>query len=163
MTWRRLPCFLPNLSLKLLPLDQAARDAYAKTGFLSRLTFRVPPSTNKASGGGWGAGGLRWRGSERRALSSLVRAGDSARTLALLPGRDPRLSGERVRAERGQREHAELRGQEEARQAWLLPVRTRGGARWAARARRRGPSLTTALRARSRADWKKAFVELNKQ
>ena len=48
MTWRRLPSFLPNLSLKLLPLNQAARDTFAKTGFLSQLAFRVPPSTNKA-------------------------------------------------------------------------------------------------------------------
>ena len=54
MTWRRLPSFFPNLSLKLLPLEQAAQETFAKTGFLSPLAFRVAPSVNKARRGGRG-------------------------------------------------------------------------------------------------------------
>lgn len=51
MSWRRLPSFLPNLSLKLQPLTEAQQQAYEKTGHLKELVFKVAPSVNKVSGG----------------------------------------------------------------------------------------------------------------
>ena len=47
MILRRLPAFLPNLSLKLLPLSQAQQEIYDKTGFLRDLTFKTTPQATK--------------------------------------------------------------------------------------------------------------------
>jgi hypothetical protein len=49
MVWRRLPSFLPNLSLKLLPLSEAQHTAFEQTGRLKELAFKTVPSVNKAS------------------------------------------------------------------------------------------------------------------
>ena len=85
MGWRRLPSYLPNLALKLLPLDKAATETYAKTGFLEKLAFKVAPSTSKVRGEAAGRlGALRpWRGWGRAAAAASVckvrRQGSAAR------------------------------------------------------------------------------------
>jgi ribosomal protein L23 len=47
MSWRRFPTFLPNFSLKLLPLTTEQQSLYEKTGFLRDLCFRTTPNVNK--------------------------------------------------------------------------------------------------------------------
>lgn len=47
MSFRRLPSYLPNIYLRLLPLSEAEQKVFEKTGFLRKLTFRTTPSTNK--------------------------------------------------------------------------------------------------------------------
>ncbi|KAL4857731.1 50S ribosomal protein L23 [Chlorella vulgaris] len=47
MAWRRLPAYLPNLSLKPLPLTEAQQQVYEKTGFLKELVFKTAPSVGK--------------------------------------------------------------------------------------------------------------------
>ena len=45
--WRRLPAFLPNISLKLLPLSEAEQAAYQQTGRVRELVFKTAPSVSK--------------------------------------------------------------------------------------------------------------------
>lgn len=45
--WRRLPAYLPNISLKLQPLSEAQQAVFEKTGFLRELVFKTPPSVSK--------------------------------------------------------------------------------------------------------------------
>lgn len=47
MVWRRLPSFLPNISLKPLPLSEAQQKAFQATGFLKEIAFKTAPSTSK--------------------------------------------------------------------------------------------------------------------
>jgi hypothetical protein len=47
MVWRRLPAFLPNLRLQLLPLTSAQEEAYSKTGFLREIVLKTAPSVSK--------------------------------------------------------------------------------------------------------------------
>jgi hypothetical protein len=47
MVVSRLPAFLPNLRLHLLPLSEAQRAAYEATGFIKDLAFRTAPSVSK--------------------------------------------------------------------------------------------------------------------
>ena len=49
MVWRRLPSFLPNLRLVLLPFTEAQQATYEKTGFVRELAFRTAPNVNKVS------------------------------------------------------------------------------------------------------------------
>jgi hypothetical protein len=110
MAWRRLPAYLPNLSLKPLPLTEAQQQVYEKTGFLKELVFKTAPSVGKV-----------------RAAPPSSATFAAAIDMLLLPcgaaGRDQGFPGERVRPERDQGEHAERRGEEEARQARVLQVR----------------------------------------
>lgn len=45
--WRRVPTFLPNLPLKLLPLSETQRAAYDTTGFVKELVFKTVPQATK--------------------------------------------------------------------------------------------------------------------
>ncbi len=45
--WRRVPAFLPNLILKLVPLSEAQQAVYAKTGFVKELVFKTVPQATK--------------------------------------------------------------------------------------------------------------------
>jgi ribosomal protein L23 len=45
--WRRVPAFLPNLTLKLVPLSEAQQAVYAKTGFVKELVFKTVPQATK--------------------------------------------------------------------------------------------------------------------
>lgn len=45
--WKRVPAFLPNLTLKLLPLSEAQRSAYEATGFVKDLVFKTTPQATK--------------------------------------------------------------------------------------------------------------------
>lgn len=47
MVWRRLPAYLPNIGLKLLPLTEAQQQVFEKTGFLRELVFKTAPAVNK--------------------------------------------------------------------------------------------------------------------
>jgi len=47
MSWRRVPAFLPSLTLKLLPLSEAQRAAFETTGFVKELVFRTVPQATK--------------------------------------------------------------------------------------------------------------------
>lgn len=46
--WRRVPTFLPNLSLQLFPLTDAQRAVYEKTGFVKELVFKTVPQATKS-------------------------------------------------------------------------------------------------------------------
>jgi len=45
--WRRVPSFLPNLPLKLLPLSEAQQTVFQSTGFVKELVFRTVPQATK--------------------------------------------------------------------------------------------------------------------
>jgi ribosomal protein L23 len=45
--WRRVPTFLPNLTLKLVPLSEAQKSAYETTGFVKELVFKTVPQATK--------------------------------------------------------------------------------------------------------------------
>jgi hypothetical protein len=47
MVWHRLPSFLPNFTLKLLPLSEAQQKAFQATGFVRNVAFRTSPSASK--------------------------------------------------------------------------------------------------------------------
>ena len=47
MVWHRLPSFLPNFTLKLLPLSEAQQKAFEATGFVRNVAFRTAPSASK--------------------------------------------------------------------------------------------------------------------
>lgn len=47
MTWRRLPSFLPNLPLRLLPFTEAQQKEFEATGHLRTVAFRTIPSLSK--------------------------------------------------------------------------------------------------------------------
>lgn len=47
--WRRLPAYLPNIQLKLLPLSEAQQQVFEKTGFLKEIAFKTAPSVSKVS------------------------------------------------------------------------------------------------------------------
>lgn len=47
MVWKRLPAYLPNIGLKLLPLSEAQQVAFEQTGFLRELVFKTAPSVSK--------------------------------------------------------------------------------------------------------------------
>lgn len=51
MSWRRLPTFLPNFPLKLMPLSEAQQTFYEKTGFLKDLAFKTVPQVTKVRPG----------------------------------------------------------------------------------------------------------------
>lgn len=46
--WRRVPTFLPNLPLHLVPLTDAQRAVYEKTGFVKELVFKTVPQATKS-------------------------------------------------------------------------------------------------------------------
>ncbi len=45
--WRRLPTFLPNIPIKLLPFSEAQQAEYQASGFLRTVAFKTPPSLSK--------------------------------------------------------------------------------------------------------------------
>lgn len=45
--WKRVPAFLPNLTLKLMPLSESQRAAFDATGFVKELVFRTTPQATK--------------------------------------------------------------------------------------------------------------------
>lgn len=47
MVWRRLPTFLPNLPIRLLPFSEAQQKEFEATGYLRTVTFRTIPSLGK--------------------------------------------------------------------------------------------------------------------
>jgi len=47
MVFRRLPTYLPNFPLTLLPLTEAKQKLYEQTGFLKELAFKTLPRVNK--------------------------------------------------------------------------------------------------------------------
>lgn len=47
MVWRRLPTYLPNLQLKLLPLKGEQLKQLQETGWLKEVAFRTTPNVNK--------------------------------------------------------------------------------------------------------------------
>lgn len=49
MVWHRLPSFLPNFVLRLLPLSEKQLKTYAATGFVRDVSFRTAPQTTKVS------------------------------------------------------------------------------------------------------------------
>ena len=55
--WRRVPTFLPNLPLKLVPLSETQRAAYETTGFVKELVFKTVPQATKV----WFLSGLLWQ------------------------------------------------------------------------------------------------------
>lgn len=47
MVWRRLPSYLPNIGLKLIPLSEAQQKVFETTGFLKEIVFKTAPSVSK--------------------------------------------------------------------------------------------------------------------
>ena len=47
MGWSRLPTYLANIPLKLMPFSEAQQKAYEATGFVKQITFQTVPSINK--------------------------------------------------------------------------------------------------------------------
>lgn len=46
--WKRVPTFLPNLPLQLVPLSESQRAVYEKTGFVKELVFKTVPQATKS-------------------------------------------------------------------------------------------------------------------
>lgn len=46
--WRRVPTFLPNLTLQLAPLSESQKALYEKTGFVKELVFKTVPQATKS-------------------------------------------------------------------------------------------------------------------
>ena len=44
---RRLPTFLANLNLRLMPFSAQQQAAYDKTGFVPEIAFKTAPSVGK--------------------------------------------------------------------------------------------------------------------
>jgi hypothetical protein len=49
MSWRRLPSFLPNLPIRLLPFSEAQQKEFEATGHLRTVAFRTIPSLGKVT------------------------------------------------------------------------------------------------------------------
>jgi hypothetical protein len=49
MSWRRLPSFLPNLPIRLLPFTEAQQKEFEATGYLRTVAFRTIPSLGKVT------------------------------------------------------------------------------------------------------------------
>lgn len=47
MVWHRLPTFLPNVPMRLIPFNKAQKEAYEATGFVRTVAFRTLPSLGK--------------------------------------------------------------------------------------------------------------------
>ena len=47
MVWRRLPTFLPNIPIRLLPFSESQQAEYQASGFLRTVAFKTPPSLSK--------------------------------------------------------------------------------------------------------------------
>ena len=45
--WRRLPCYFPNIDLRMLPLPDAELNVVKKTGWLRKVAFRTTPNVSK--------------------------------------------------------------------------------------------------------------------
>lgn len=47
MVWRRLPSFLPNIPIRLLPFTEAQQKEFEASGHLRTVAFRTIPSLSK--------------------------------------------------------------------------------------------------------------------
>lgn len=56
MVWRRLPTFLPNFPLRMLPLSEEQMTQLKDTGWLREVAFRTQPRVNKVCV----SGGVLW-------------------------------------------------------------------------------------------------------
>jgi hypothetical protein len=47
MSWRRLPSYLANIPLRLLPFTEKQQKAYEATGFVKHIAFKTSPRVGK--------------------------------------------------------------------------------------------------------------------
>ena len=50
MSWRRLPTYLANLRLRLMPFNEQQRKAYEETGHVQEIAFKTTPRVGKVCG-----------------------------------------------------------------------------------------------------------------
>lgn len=50
MSWRRLPTYLANLRLRLMPFNEQQRKAYEETGHVQQIAFKTTPRVGKVCG-----------------------------------------------------------------------------------------------------------------
>lgn len=79
MVWRRLPSYLPNIGLKLIPLSEAQQKVFETTGFLKEIVFKTAPSVSKVS-----RRGGRRDGGRGTAAATAAAAGGARRRRQLL-------------------------------------------------------------------------------
>lgn len=49
MSWKRLPTFLANLPLRLMPFTEQQQKAFEATGHVSNVAFKTSPRVGKVS------------------------------------------------------------------------------------------------------------------
>jgi hypothetical protein len=49
MSWKRLPSYLANLPLRLIPFTEQQQKAYEATGFVKEIAFKTSPKVGKVS------------------------------------------------------------------------------------------------------------------
>ncbi|CAK0780879.1 hypothetical protein CVIRNUC_005207 [Coccomyxa viridis] len=47
MSWKRLPTYLANLRLRLMPFNEAQQKAYEETGHVQQIAFKTTPRAGK--------------------------------------------------------------------------------------------------------------------
>ena len=47
MSWKRLPTYLANLRLRLMPFNEAQQKAYEETGHVQQIAFKTTPRVGK--------------------------------------------------------------------------------------------------------------------
>ena len=50
MSWKRLPTYLANLRLRLMPFNEQQRKAYEETGHVQQIGFKTTPRVGKVCG-----------------------------------------------------------------------------------------------------------------
>lgn len=76
MVWRRLPSFLPNFPIRLLPFTEAQQKEFEASGHLRTVAFRTIPSLSK----------VRWSRPAHVHMPATGRRIVPAATLGLAPG-----------------------------------------------------------------------------
>lgn len=49
MSWKRLPTYLANLRLRLMPFNEQQLKAYEETGHVQHIAFKTTPRVGKVS------------------------------------------------------------------------------------------------------------------
>ena len=50
MSWRRLPSYLANIRLRLMPFNEQQIKAYEETGHVKQIAFKTTPRVGKVGG-----------------------------------------------------------------------------------------------------------------
>ena len=53
MSWKRLPTYLANLRLRLMPFNEAQQKAYEETGHVQQIAFKTTPRAGKVRTPAW--------------------------------------------------------------------------------------------------------------